>query len=125
MNGVPIGYCSITVTDAAARIGTVGVYLGDVKSRSTAAAMYFIHILNHVFFALGLNKVVNQIMSGNERLRRAQLLTGYREVGVLRDHLRKGDSLQDVHIFEQTRDEWTRFRKKYRDWRDLDGIEWI
>lgn len=123
VDGRPVGYGSITTTDARAKVGTIGVYIADRRSRSGIASFNFIHMLNHAFFTLGLNKIVNQILGGNERLARAQRYNGYRHVGVLRRHFLKYGELHDVHLFEQTREDWTLFRRKFRDLRDLDGIE--
>lgn len=123
LDGTPVGYGSITVTDDRAKIGTIGVYIADRRSRAGIAGFNFIHLLNHAFFTLGLDKIVNHILSGNARLIRAQRYNGYRHVGVLRRHFLKYGELHDVHIFEQTRSEWAAFRVKFRDRRDLDGIE--
>jgi RimJ/RimL family protein N-acetyltransferase len=119
----PVGYGSITVTDEAAAVGTIGVYLADRRSRSGIAGFNFIHLLNHAFLTLGLRKIVNHILGGNARLIRAQQYNGYRHVGVLHRHVRKYGEFHDVHIFEQHREDWLVFRRKFGDLRDLDGIE--
>ena len=124
LDGVPVGYCSIATTDVAAGIGTLGVYIVDRAARVGPAGLNFIHILNHAFFPMGLAKIVNQIMGGNARLTRAQQHNGYRPVGVLRQQCRKYDELHDVHVFEMLRPDWLSFRERFRDYRDLDGIEW-
>jgi RimJ/RimL family protein N-acetyltransferase len=119
---VPVGYCSITTTDSAAGIGTIGVYLAEKTARSGIASFNFIHILNHAFLTLGLHKIVNHIMSANERVIRSQVMNGYRPVGILREHAIKYGRRHDLHVFEQLRDDWLRHREKFGDYRDLDGI---
>lgn len=119
----PVGYASITVVDAAAKVGTVGVYLADIQNQPGVTAFNFIHALNHAFYTVGLNKIVNHILEGNTRVIRAQKYNGYRHVGVLRQHVRKYEKLHDVYVFEQLRAEWVRFREKFRDYRDFDGVE--
>jgi RimJ/RimL family protein N-acetyltransferase len=124
LDDTPVGYASITVTDPAARIGTVGVYVADLKARTGPAGLNFIHVLNHAFFVLGLNKIENQILGGNERLVRAQPFNGYRPVGILRQHALKHGVLHDVHLFELLRADWLVFRRRFKDWTDLDGRSW-
>ncbi len=122
-DGVPVGYCSITTIDNDARIGSIGVYIVDMKARTGPAGLNFIQILNHAFFPLGLLKIENKIMGANARLARAQQHNGYREVGVLRRHAWKYGALHDVHLFEMLREDWLSFRERFRDYRDLDGVE--
>ncbi len=122
LDQVPVGYCSIRTLDPLARVGTVGVYLVDKRARAGAAGLNFIHMLNHAFYVLGLNKISNQIMAANARLVRAQIHNGYREVGVMRAHCLKNGVLHDVHLFEMLRADWDRFRLRFQDWRDLDGV---
>ena len=123
VDGVPVGYASITITDAKAGIGTIGVYLAEKTSRSGIASFNFIHILNHAFLTLGLFKIVNHIMSANDRVIRSQVMNGYRLVGILRQHAVKHGVRHDLHVFEQIRDDWLQHREKFRDYRDLDGSE--
>jgi RimJ/RimL family protein N-acetyltransferase len=123
VDDVPVGYTSITVTDQRAGIGTVGVYIVDLRARSGAANFNFVNTLNHAFLTLGLHKIVNHVLGGNSRLLRQQELIGYRHVGVLREHHVKGAERHDVHVFEQLRSDWLEHRRKFSDKRDLDGIE--
>ncbi len=123
VDDVPVGYCSITTTDASAGIGAIGVYLAEKTSRSGIASFNFIHILNHALLTLGLFKIVNHIMSANERVIRSQVMNGYRPVGILRQHAVKHGERHDLHVFEQLREDWLKHREKFRDYRDLDGIE--
>lgn len=123
VDGIPVGYCSITTTDAVAGIGTIGVYLAEKTSRGGIASFNFIHILNHALLTLGLFKIVNHIMSANERVIRSQVMNGYRPVGILRQHALKHGERHDLHVFEQLREDWLKHREKFRDYRDLDGID--
>jgi len=123
VDDIPVGYCSITITDSAAQIGTIGVYLAEKTARSGIASFNFIHILNHAFLTLNLHKLVNHIMAANERVIRSQVMNGYRPVGILREHVVKYGERHDLHVFEQLRADWLTYREKFKDYRDLDGIE--
>jgi RimJ/RimL family protein N-acetyltransferase len=124
LDGVPVGYASVTTVDPIAGVGTVGVYVAEVKARAGIAGFNFIHTLNHAFFPMGLNKIVNHIMGGNARLIRAQRFNGYRHVGVLHRQVQKYGELHDLHIFEQFREDWVALRPRFRDERDFDGVVW-
>jgi RimJ/RimL family protein N-acetyltransferase len=124
VEGRPAGHCSITITDPAAGIGMIGVYIGDRAAPSAVTAFNFIHILNHAFCRLGLHKIVNQILATNGRVIQAQKFNGYRHVGTLGEHVLKGGERLDLHIFEQMARDWLAFRHKFGDWRDLDGALW-
>lgn len=124
VKGEDVGYCSVKITEPEARIGTVGIYIGETATPTSLSAFNFIHILNHAFYAMGLRKIVNQILATNDRLLSAQKFNGYRHVGTLREHVRKQDRWLDMHIFEQTAQRWAGFRLKFKDWRDLDGALW-
>jgi len=119
-----VGYCSVKITEPKARIGTVGIYIGELGTPTSLSAFNFIHILNHAFFAMGLHKIVNQILATNDRLLPAQKFNGYRHVGTLEQHVSKNGHWLDMHIFEQTARHWSDFRLKFKDWRDLDGQLW-
>jgi RimJ/RimL family protein N-acetyltransferase len=124
LDGEPIGYASITTVDPGARVGTVGVYIAETRTRAGIAGFNFIHTLNHAFFAMGLAKIVNHIMGGNARLIRAQRFNGYRHVGVLHRQVLKYGELHDLNIFEQFKEDWVVFREKFQDFRDFDGRVW-
>ncbi|HEV2673296.1 MAG TPA: GNAT family protein [Aliidongia sp.] len=124
VKGEDVGYCSVKITDATARIGTVGIYIGEPGTPTSLSAFNFIHILNHAFHPMGLHKIVNHILATNDRLLPAQKFNGYRHVGTLREHVLKHGQWLDMHIFEQTERDWMAFRCKFEDWRDLDGALW-
>lgn len=120
----PVGYASVTVTDPVERVGAIGLYVGEPDVPRIVTAFNFLPILNHAFYAMGLNKLANQVLGINDRVLKAQSFNGYRHVGVLPDHVVKDGRTIDVHLFEQTRDEWSRFRMRYKHWQDMDGRLW-
>ncbi|MEC4592593.1 MULTISPECIES: GNAT family N-acetyltransferase [Nitrospirillum] len=124
VDGVPVGYASITITHAAWGIATLGAYMADRRGRTGSAPLNFAHALNHVFYALGLRKVVNQVMADNDRVLRGQTMLGYRHIGVLKDHAVKEGQAYDVHLFEISAGEWAEKRLKFREYADWDGHMW-
>jgi len=124
LDGVDVGYASITITHRDWRIGSIGTYMGDRRGRRGAGPLNFTHVLNHCFYTLCLRKVVNQIFANNEKVRRGQTLLGYRPVGVLRRHAVRHGVERDVHLFEMLAEDWATARLRFGEFADLDGRLW-
>jgi len=124
VNGVDVGYGSITITQPDWGVGTIGVYMGDRRGRIGIGALNFAPMLNHCFYTLGLRKLVNQIFADNERVHKGQTLLGYRHVGVLRAHAVKNGMPRDVHLFEMLAEDWTAIRHRFGLMADMDGRVW-
>ncbi|MBJ7416690.1 MAG: GNAT family N-acetyltransferase [Niveispirillum sp.] len=121
VDGIDVGYGSITITHADWKIGTIGVYMGDRRGRTGIGALNFAPMLNHCFHTLGLRKLVNQVFSSNERVLKGQTMLGYRHVGVLRDHALKNGEPRDVHLFEMRAADWSAVRHRFGLFHDMDG----
>ncbi|MFV3129377.1 GNAT family N-acetyltransferase [Niveispirillum sp. KHB5.9] len=123
VDGVDVGYTSITITHPAWGVGSIGAYMGDRRGRTGIGALNFAPVLNHCFHRLGLRKVVNQIFADNEKVLKGQTLLGYRHVGVLKAHALKNGQPRDVHLFEMLADDWARARPRFGLLYDLDGVD--
>ncbi|MBP7339076.1 GNAT family protein [Niveispirillum sp.] len=123
VDGVDVGYGSITVTHAEWRIGTIGVYMGDRRGRTGIGALNFAPMLNHCFHRMGLRKLVNQIFAENEKVLKGQTLLGYRHVGVLKEQALKDGQPRDVHLFEMLAEDWAAKRHRFGLLYDLDGVD--
>lgn len=121
VDGIDVGYTSITITHPAWGVGSIGAYMGDRRGRTGIGALNFAPVLNHCFHTLGLRKVVNQIFADNDKVMRGQTLLGYRHVGVLRDHAVKNGAPRDVHLFEMLAADWAANRRRFGQLHDLDG----
>ncbi|WP_207459129.1 GNAT family N-acetyltransferase [Azospirillum sp. SYSU D00513] len=124
VDGIPVGYASITVTNPEWRICTFGVYMADRRGRTGMGPFNFTHMLNHVFYTMGQRKVVNHILASNERVVKGQTMLGYRHVGTLREQVVKDGRAQDLHIFEMLETDWRTTRSRYGILMDMDGREW-
>ena len=121
IEGRDVGYCSITVRDAAAGIGELGVYIGEPDTPRELSIFNFLGTANHALFTLGLNKLVNRIVETNPRTLRLQAFNGYLPAGVLPGAAEVAGQRRDVHLFELTRERWHEFRKKFAYFKDWDG----
>ncbi|AWK90230.1 GNAT family N-acetyltransferase [Azospirillum thermophilum] len=125
VDGVPVGHVSITVTEPAWKIATIGVLTGERAGRMGAAPLNFAYMLNHVFFTMGLRKVVNHILGTNSpRLLKGQPMLGYRPVGVLSRQVVKDGREIDLHIFEMLAEDWRTVRGRFAIYEDMDGRRW-
>lgn len=107
-HGLPIGYLSYGEIDWHNRHCVPGFYVG-VKDKRTAAATYLHwYIMDYAFYRLDMNKVISWVLDTNPRMIRNLRLLKEREVGVLRQHVRKADGWHDVHVFELLRADWER-----------------
>lgn len=121
VDGVDVGYGSITITHADWKIGTIGLYMGDRRGRIGIGALNFAPMLNHCFYTLGLRKLVNQVFDSNERVLKGQTMLGYRHVGVLKEQALKDGVPRDVHLFEMLAADWTAIRHRFGLFCDMDG----
>lgn len=125
VDGTPSGHVSITITEPTWKIATIGVLMGEKTGRVGAAPLNFAYMLNHVFFTLGLRKVVNHILGTNSpRLLKGQPMIGYRPVGVLARQVVKDGREIDLHVFEMLADDWRATRARFGVYTDMDGREW-
>lgn len=121
VDGIDVGYTSISITHPAWGVGSIGAYMGDRRGRTGIGALNFAPVLNHCFHTLGLRKVVNQIFADNAKVLKGQTMLGYRHVGVLKEQAVKNGVLRDVHLFEMLAADWAAVRSRYGLLYDLDG----
>ncbi|MQP67316.1 GNAT family N-acetyltransferase [Niveispirillum sp. SYP-B3756] len=124
VDGVDVGYASITITQPLWGVGSIGTYMGDRRGRTGIGALNFAPVLNHCFYTLGLRKLVNQIFADNDRVRKGQTMLGYRHVGVLHAHAMKNGVPRDVHLFEMLAEDWAAIRHRFSLLADMDGRVW-
>ena len=121
VDGIDVGYTSISITHPAWGVGSIGAYMGDRRGRTGIGALNFAPVLNHCFHTLGLRKVVNQIFADNAKVLKGQTLLGYRHVGVLKEQAVKNGVPRDVHLFEMLAADWAAVRGRFGLLQDLDG----
>lgn len=117
-----VGLAHLTDIDEAAGHCNCGFYIGGPEARRLGGAI-LPGIINHVFGTLGFRKIWGEVMAGNTNVRKMHAVLGYREVGVLREHIHKNGHWHDVHLFELFRSEWEERRALFSPYRIpvLDG----
>ncbi|MBP2316229.1 GNAT family N-acetyltransferase [Azospirillum soli] len=104
--GCPIGYLSYSDINWVHRRCSSGSYIVDADARRTVAGFLHSFIMDYCFYALGMNKMVNYFMEGNDNVIKIQRILKCREVGVLKEHVFKYGRYHDVFVFEILKSEW-------------------
>ncbi|GEK31432.1 hypothetical protein KZO01_17410 [Kurthia zopfii] len=104
-NDVKIGLISLNEIDYRNNRASSGFYIGD-QNYSLIASRILPYFLNYAFFEFNLNKIVIEVMSNNLGMKKMDLHYGFREVGILQDHIYKDEKYYDVEILELTKKKW-------------------
>ncbi|WP_353860656.1 GNAT family N-acetyltransferase [Azospirillum formosense] len=104
--GRPVGYLSYYDIDRVHLRCSSGSYIVEEKDRRRLAGFLHCFIMDFCFYGLGMNKLFNYFMEGNDTVIRIQRVVKAREVGVLRQHVHKYGRFHDVHVFETLRSDW-------------------
>lgn len=112
-NQEKIGLISLNNIDFINNRASSGFYIGNLKYAPLAGRI-FPYFLNYIFCYLKLNKLVIEIMSNNVGMKKMDIHYGFREVGVLKEHILKNDIYYDVDILELTKAEWAEKHKFHK-----------
>jgi len=104
--GRPVGYLSYSEIDRVHRRCSSGSYIAEEQDRRKIAGFLHTFIMDYCFHGLGMNKLINYFMEGNDNVIRIQRVLKAREVGVLRQHVHKHGRFHDVLVFETLKSEW-------------------
>lgn len=107
-----IGYISLTSIDRRHKRAYWNFYIGEPEY-AMLAGFVGAYMYNYAFYTLDFEKLMGEVMAGNESVRKLHLQLGAREVGVLEKHIFKYDEWHDVYIYEMTKDRWSDAGKKY------------
>lgn len=112
-NEEKIGLISLNDIDLINNRASSGFYIGNLKYAPLAGRV-FPYFLNYVFYHLNLNKLVIEVMSNNIGMKKMDIYYGFREVGVLKEHVLKNETYYDVSILELTKADWTKKNKFHK-----------
>lgn len=106
LKGEPAGVVSLNQIDAGNKRAYWANYIGEPKFRTYGGFVPY-YVYNYVFFELGLQKLMAEVMEGNT-IRKLHLAHGCREVGVMKNHIFKYDQYHDVFLLEMLKADWDR-----------------
>lgn len=109
-NDVPLGVVSLTQHDAEHNRGEWSFYIwADPVPRGAGTCM-LAAFLDELFLSRGLRKLGAQVLAGNERSLRLHRKLGFRDEGVLRAHVVKGQEPCDAVVLGLLAQEWRQRR---------------
>ena len=110
-DGAPVGLANLTGIDLTRRRCEWAYYLGEasVRGRGVGAAVEYI-VLEHVFGAMGLNKLWCEVLVGNEAVWKLHESFGFTREALYRDHVWKAGRFQDVVGLGLLEGDWARVR---------------
>jgi RimJ/RimL family protein N-acetyltransferase len=112
VDGRPIGYQSFSEIDRVNKKCTSGNYIYADADKIYGGYLHC-YLMDYVFYTLGMNKIVNYILEGNERVLKMQKVLKCRQVGILKQHVYKDGKFLDINVFELLESDWQNHPKPF------------
>lgn len=96
-----LGYIAVSGIDLVSRVANVGIALTERARGQGLGSACIAAIADHCKNALGLHKLVAQVLTENDSSRRLFVGQDFVEVGILRDHFFAQGRYWDVAILER------------------------
>lgn len=109
-HGEPVGFLSYSQIDRIQRSCSCGSYFGSIENARKYGGYMHAYFMDYLFYQLGMEKNVVQIIDANPRVIKLQRLLGLREVGILKAHILKNNIPRDVYVFELHKQDWETHR---------------
>jgi UDP-4-amino-4,6-dideoxy-N-acetyl-beta-L-altrosamine N-acetyltransferase len=111
-NHKPIGVVNATQIDRYNSRCLWGFYLGDITAPKGSSYVMGLLFLDWIFANLSLRKVCGEVLSFNDDSLRYHHNLGFKQEGILKEHIFKQDSYNDVVVFGLLADSWQQERVK-------------
>ncbi|HRJ60941.1 MAG TPA: GNAT family N-acetyltransferase [Azospirillaceae bacterium] len=105
-DGEAVGYLSFSDIDRRHKRCSTGSYMGTPQARRMLAGYLHAFIHDYAYYVLGMHKVVEYFLAGNDNVVKIQRILKLREVGLLKEHVWKDGRFHDVHVFELLESDW-------------------
>ncbi len=90
---------------------SLGYYLGEKGLRKGVMTDVVRFVTNYCFEVLGLNRVVIECATGNNRSRRIPERLGFKEEGVLRDAEKLYGTYHDIVVYAMLKQDWLKTKE--------------
>lgn len=110
--GRPIGVFNLADLDWSHKRCNAGYYIGE-HDFIQLGAIVPPYLYNYIFETLKLNKIYGEVVAYNENVLKMHRMHGYREVGVMKEHIFRHGKFQDIVIVELLAKDWLA-QTKYR-----------
>lgn len=113
VDSIPIGVLNIMDIDLINKKCSWGYYIAERRLRSLKLAMAIEwNLYDYVFDTLGLNKLMNEVISFNKEVVAIHKMCGSEVIGVLKQHVWKRNTFYDVVLIEIYKDKWNEIKTK-------------
>ena len=109
-----IGTISLNNIDYRNKHCSWGYYIGEQNKRGIGGIIPP-YIYNFVFLEMEFNKIIAEVMDGNEKIMKMHEMHGYRFIGKYNNHIYKYDKYHDIFVYELLSETWTSI-KKYKNY---------
>lgn len=109
----PIGYQSYSHIDHHHKTCSSGNYIYDDKDKIYGGFLHC-YLMDHCFHTMGMHKIINYFMAGNDKVIKMQTKLKCSPVGILKEHILKDGKRHDVHIYELLASEWANHPKPFK-----------
>ena len=110
---IPIGVINLAAIDRINLRCSAGYYIGEDEYRQLGT-MIPPYLYNYVFREMKLRKIYGEVVAGNENVLKIHRMHGFREVGILKEHIIKKNQLLDVIIVELLSEIWLNKKRYHR-----------
>ena len=114
-DGEPIGVTSITMIDKDNRTCTRGTYVAVHEKRSfEIITSIYASQFDFIFYDLGLNKIEIQVFEANKGVVAISKKCGFKQEGLLREHVWKNGQVYNVVLLGMTKADWEEKKKTWQ-----------
>lgn len=109
---VPYGIANFHLTNKVSGFGEWGFYIGDKNAPRGMGKVLAYSMLNFLFEEVKIRKVCADVLDFNRVSLNFHEKVGFKQDGILREHIYKNSRYCDVHLFSIFEEEWMN-RKKF------------
>lgn len=108
----PVGLLSLNDINTVHRRCSWAFYIGD-ESASMLGMMLAPYVYQYVFEELKFNKLIGEVMEGNDKVRKMHLSYGCIEAACYHQHVYKYGSFHNVYVYEMLHEQWQHQKNKF------------
>ena len=105
-----IGVINLANIDYKNKYCSWGYYIGEPSQRGLGGIIPP-YLYNYVFLEMKFNKIIAEVMEGNEKVMKLHEMYGYRFVGKYKNHIYKDGMYYDNFVYELLAITWTSMNK--------------
>ncbi|WP_427109449.1 UDP-4-amino-4,6-dideoxy-N-acetyl-beta-L-altrosamine N-acetyltransferase [Lysinibacillus xylanilyticus] len=105
-NNHPYGFLNIYNIDKNSGTCVWGFYIGENNSEKGSGTRLAYVALNYLFDECNLRKITGEVLASNIRSRKYHKSLGFKNEGILRQHILRGNNYEDVYLYSILESEW-------------------